>query len=1252
MSEQRRYKLMDDRFGRMALTLREQTGLTQSEAAQALGVSRRTIQHWEAGSAFPAGANLKGLIALYLRHNAFTPGRERAEAEALWAQADESAARRKSLFDGPWFDGLLQQAASHAPSYAASQARPEPPRQQPLPAPAPAPDRARNLLRRVDWGEAPDTVRFHGREQELATLTQWVVDDQCKVVAILGMGGIGKTTLAAATARTVASQFTAVVWRSLRNAVPLGELLADCVQTLAEQPTPALPESLEQRITSLIELLRQSRCLIVLDNVETLLEAQDLAGHYREPYEDYRRLFQRLAETAHRSCLILTSREMLSELEPFEGSHGPVRALSLAGLPPPVSQALLDDKELFGPEVVWERFVRHYAGNPLALKIAAATVRNLFGGDLEAYLHEAPVTLHTLNQLLDDQFERLSAPERDIMNLLAIGRAAVSLEELSADLAGTMSRGDLLTALQSLRRRSLVERSGSQNEARPLQGSAFALLPVVLEYVSNALVAQVADELLAGEVSLITTFALMKSQSYDYIRDSQSRMIVQPVLARMQSRLGDQRLLVAHLQRLVQQVRALPAARQGYAGGNLVNMLVCLQGHVRGWDFSGLALRQAYLQGVEAQDASLVGAQVSETRFTEPLEAIATMTLSPDGRYLAIATLSGQLRLWHVEDGKTVWTVTEVERIWALAFSAGGMSLMSGGYHGQARLWTVSGGQVVQEFVGHDAWVRAVAVHPVSYTVATAGDDATVRLWDAHSGTCLHTLSGHSGRVWSVAFSPDGAYLLSGGSDGTVRVWDPGSGTLLRTLVHTKEPSPIKLAIHPGGRLMVSAGEETGLLDIWDFHTGDCIATVVRSTSGAVSVAFNPEGTLLATGSNEGVVELWEFGDAQHVHYLKMLQAHRTFVNVVTFAAGDLLATASSASRVRLWNAWSGKVLKTIQGYSRLMSAVNISSDSCVLAQGDDNGIVRVWDVEQGCCLSAAQEHTGSVWAVAFSPDGKHFATAGDDRAVKLWQTGSGQCFKTLAGHRDMVWALAFSPDGTLLASGGADREVRLWEAGGQGATAAVGVLRGPSDWIWSLTFAPDGHMLASGHENGEVQLWSVVGRRHLRTLQHSDGPVAALRFSADGKTLLSSSHDAPMIWWEVETGRRLQAGPQSGVKHWGKGLTLSQDGALLAAAAGDRTVELWRVEQGTVSPFARLAEHTGKVWCVALSADHRILVSCDDEGTVIVSDTQTGAVLHRLSPDRPYERMNISAIAGVSPAQRSALLALGATEMQLKAET
>ena len=275
------YRERDYGFGQLVLTLRTTLGLTQAGLAEPLGVSRRAVAEWEAGESYPKAERLKAFIELCVHASALPPGREEEAIRALW-----KVARQKVLLDEAWLRDLLAPPA---------------PVQLSPPAGTPAAHAGGEpaAFPHVDLVEALDVSHFTGREVEVAELTQWIVQERCRLVGVLGMGGIGKSALASFLGSRLAQAFEAVLWRSLRDAPPCEELVAACITFFSETPPAGFPTSLEQRITQLVARLQARRCLLVLDNLETLLANRDPEGGYLPGHEGYERLIARLAESAH-----------------------------------------------------------------------------------------------------------------------------------------------------------------------------------------------------------------------------------------------------------------------------------------------------------------------------------------------------------------------------------------------------------------------------------------------------------------------------------------------------------------------------------------------------------------------------------------------------------------------------------------------------------------------------------------------------------------------------------------------------------------------------------------------------------------------------------------------------------------------------------------------------------------------------------------------------------------------------------------
>jgi WD40 repeat protein len=1079
--------------------------------------------------------------------------------------------------------------------------------------------------RHIDWGEAPHLEQFYGREQELATLSQWMTKDSCRVVTILGMGGIGKTSLAATLVEQVHEQYDYILWRSLHNAPPFKQVIEECLRFFSQQQHTVFPEERESQISLFIESLRASRCLFVLDNVEAIFQERRQAGQYREGYEGYGRLFQRVGASKHQSCLLLTSREKPPEVALLEGDVvTTVRSLHVKGLQPGSGREILSEKGLQGTERDWEELISHYGGNPLALKLVAQVIREVFGGSIAAFLTHGEWFFQDVNDVLEQQMKRLPPLEEEILYWLAIEREALTLSALQADMVSSVSKGGLQEALQSLRRRQLIEASEA----------GFTLHPVIMDYQISRLVNGICEEITTGTLALFERHALLLAQTKEYIRESQLRFILLPLLHQLLTIFGRE-ALEQQFQKLLAILHAKHDHYPGYATGNVLNLLIQMGYELRGYDFSHLVVRQAYLQRANLSDVNFAQADLANAVFTDMLGSILCMAFRPQGGILVAGTTTGEIRGWRVGSGLSIptirghnhcvrsvafspdgkilasgsedrtvrlWEVSSgrclatlqgyTSAVWSVAFSPDGKCLASGSEDRAVRLWEVSSGQRLASLQGYTSVVRSVAFSPDGKALAIGGEDRTVRLWEVRSGECLATLQGYTSAVWSVAFSPDGKTLATGSDDQMVRLWETSSGQILTTLQgHTAWVRSV--AFSPDGKTLAS-GSADRTVRLWEVHSGECLATLQGYTSAVWSVAFSPDGKMLATGGNDQMVRLWEISSGQ---ILTTLQGYATAVRSVAFSPdGKLLVSGGEDRVVRLWEVSSGQILTTLQGHTDWVRSVAFSPDGRTLASGGDDQTVRLWNMSNDQCLTILQGYTAWVRSVVFSPDGKTLATGGNDQAVCLWETSSGQILNTLQGHTDWVRSVAFSPDGQMLASGSADRTIRLWEIG---SGRCLTLLQGHTDWVRSVAFSPDGKTLVSGSDDWTVRLWEVKSGHALITLQGHTSVIRSVAFSPDGKTLASGGYDGSVHVWEASSGTCLTS----------------------------------------------LQGHTDWVRSVAFSPDGQMLASGGSDGTIRVWDTQTGACLHTLRSDRPYERMNITQVKGLTEVQKATLRLLGAIE-------
>ncbi|NJR32471.1 MAG: NACHT domain-containing protein [Chamaesiphon sp. CSU_1_12] len=319
------------------------------------------------------------------------------------------------------------------------------------------------------------------RSVELTTLDRWIVTDKVRLVTVLGIGGVGKTSLVTKLAQDIADKFEYIIWRSLREAPPVEKIIADCIKLISQHQAIDLPPTLGEQITALIDRLRTARCLIIFDNAEAILQAGALAGNYQPQANGYGELFKRIGESAHQSCLVVTSREQFREIRRLQGESSPVRAMQLLGLQD--AAKILNSKGVFGSESEIDWLTCQYHGNPLALEIVAATIKHTFNNSIADFA-TLPIVFGGIKDLLTSQFDRLSQLERSVIYWLAIHREPITVRDLANDLLDE-SLVNIIAAIESLLDRSLIQSIDGE----------FTLQNVVMEFITDEAIAEIGLEL-------------------------------------------------------------------------------------------------------------------------------------------------------------------------------------------------------------------------------------------------------------------------------------------------------------------------------------------------------------------------------------------------------------------------------------------------------------------------------------------------------------------------------------------------------------------------------------------------------------------------------------------------------------------------------------------------------------------------------------------------------------------------------------
>lgn len=294
----------------------------------------------------------------------------------------------------------------------------------------------------------------------------------------------------------------------------------------------------------------------------------------------------------------------------------------------------------------------------------------------------------------------------------------------------------------------------------------------------------------------------------------------------------------------------------------------------------------------------------------------------------------------------------------------------------------------------------------------------------------------------------------------------------------------------------------------------------------------------------------------------KTLSGHNGAVNTVAFSPdGKLLASGGVDGSVELWSVEAGSRTAAFEGHKSYVNSVAFSPDGKYLVSASADKTIKIWDLADGSCVKTLAGHKDYVWAAAFFPDGERIASGGDDRTVRLWRVKDGKNYKILRGHTGYIHSLSISSDGRFVASGGTDALVKIWDAG---SGKCAGTLAGHKEIVNSVSFAPGGDYLASGSEDGTIKIWRLSDNQAAASFYSKQQSVLSLGYSPDGNTLFSGGGDNTVTVWNTADWNPvvILKGHSSAVK----AVAVSPDGKHLASGSFDSRIKLWLTPEAAAS--------------------------------------------------------------------------------------